>query len=124
MLESKAYQQLKKQLNPVNKKFHNSSDNKSKKLLEKQRKDLYRQLEKLYLKYSLSQYSLDADVKPMYKHFKDNIGSLEAQAIAKRVWGKFDRLLHGNAKKVYFNKYKTYNSIENKWNRSIQVLVS
>ena len=118
LLESKGYQQLKKRLNPVNKNYHNVSDKKSKKLLDKQRKDLYKQLEKLYLKYGLSQYSLDEDVQPMYKHFKNNIGSLEAQAIAKRVWGKFDRLLNGNAKKVYFSKYETYNSIENKWNRS------
>lgn len=118
MLESKEYRCIKKQLNPINKNYHNSEDKKSKKLFEKQRKELYKQLEELYLKFGLSQYSLYDDVKPMYKHFKDNIGSLEAQAIADRVWSKFDKLIHGNANKVCFSKYNEYNSIENKWNKS------
>ena len=72
MLESKEYMSIKKQLNPVNKNYHNSDNIKSKKIFEKQRKELYKQLEELYLKYDLSQYSLYNDVKPMYKHFKDN----------------------------------------------------
>lgn len=118
MLESKEYRYIKKQLNPVNKNYHNSEDKKSKKLYEKQRKELYKQLEEIYLKFGLSQYSLYDDVKPMYKHFKDNIGSLESQAISDRVWSKFDRLLHGNANKVCFSRYNEYNSIENKWNKS------
>jgi hypothetical protein len=118
MLESKEYRYIKKQLNSVNKNYHNSDDKKSKKSLEKQRKELYKQLEEVYFKFGLSQYSLYDDVKPMYKHFKDNIGSLESQAIADRVWFKFDRLLHGNANKVTFSRYNEYNSIENKWNKS------
>ena len=118
MLESKEYRQIKKQLNPVNKNYHNSDDKKVKKLYEKQRKELYKQLEEIYLKFGLSQYSLYEDVKPMYKHFKNNIGSLESQSIADRVWTKFDKLLHGNANKVTFSRYNEYNSIENKWNKS------
>ena len=118
MLESKEYRKIKKQLSLINKNYHNSTNNKSKKLLDKERKILYRQLEELYLKYGLSQYSLYDDVKPMYKHFKDNIGSLESQAIADRVWTKFDKLLHGNGNKVTFSRYNEYNSIENKWNKS------
>ena len=118
MLESKEYRFIKKQLNPINKNFHNSEDKKTKKSLDKQRKELYKQLEEVYIKFGLSQYSLYEDVKPMYKHFKDNIGSLEAQAIADRVWSKFDKLLHGNANKVTFSRYNEYNSIENKWNKS------
>ena len=118
MLESKEYRYIKRQLNPINKNYHNSIDKKSKKLFDKQRKELYKQLEQIYLKFGLSQYSLYEDVKPMYKHFKDNLGSLESQAIADRVWSKFDRLLHGNANKVCFSRYNEYNSIENKWNKS------
>ncbi|APH20897.1 TPA: RNA-guided endonuclease TnpB family protein [Clostridium botulinum] len=118
MMESKLYKQIKKQLNPINKKYHNSDNEKIKKSLEKQRKWLYKQLEEVCLKYSLSQYLLYEDIKPMYKHFKSNINSLEAQTIADRVWSKFDRLLHGDANKVYFSRYGQYNSIENKWNKS------
>jgi len=54
----------------------------------------------------------------MYKHFKDNICSLECQAIADRVWSKFDKLLFGKANKVCFDKFSEYNTIENKWNKS------
>lgn len=118
MLESKEYRNIKKQLNPINKNYHNTDGNKSKKILDKQRKELYKHLEKVYLKFGLSQYSLYEDVKPMYKYFKDNIGSLEAQAIADRVWSKFDKLFHGNANRVTFSRYNEYNSIENKWNKS------
>lgn len=118
MQESKEYRYIKKRLNPVNKNYHNSDNKKTKKLFEKQRKELYKHLEEIYLKFGLSQYSLYTDVKPMYKHFKDNIGSLEAQAIADRVWPKFDKLLYGNANKVCFCKYDENNSIENKWNKS------
>lgn len=118
MLESKEYRNIKKQLNPINKNYHNTDDKKSKKLFEKQRKELYKELEKVYVDFGLSQYSLYEDVKPMYKHFKDNIGSLEAQAIADRVWSKFDKLIHGNANRIKFNRYGEYNSIENKWNKS------
>ncbi|MEO2601017.1 hypothetical protein [Clostridium butyricum] len=58
LLESKEYIHIKKQLNPVNKNYHNSDNIKSKKIFEKQRKELYKQLEELYIKFSLSQYSL------------------------------------------------------------------
>lgn len=118
LLESKEYRKIKKQLNHINKNYHNTDSKKSKKLYDKERKILYKQLEELYLKYDLSQYSLYNDVKPMYKHFKDNINSLESQAIADRVWSKFDKLLHGNGNKVTFSRYNEYNSIENKWNKS------
>lgn len=118
MLESKEYNKNKKQLNCSNKEYHNTSSKKEKSNLNKQRKELYKKLQTIYLKFGLSQYSLYADVKPMYKHFKDNIGSLETQAIADRVWEKFDKLLNGNGKKVYFKRYGELNSIENKWNKS------
>ena len=118
MLESKEYNKNKKQLNNINKLYYNTSSKKEKSNLNKQRKLLYDERKNICLKFSLSQYSLYADVKPMYKHFKDNIGSLEAQAIADRVWEKFDKLLNGNGKKVYFKRYGELNSIENKWNKS------
>ena len=102
MLESRAYNAIKNKLKKAN----------------KHRKELYKKLNQVYLKYGLSQYSLYEDVKSMYKHFKDNIGSLEAQAIADRVWTKFDKLLFGKANRVSFNRFNEYNSIENKWNKS------
>lgn len=36
MLESKEYRNIKKQLNPINKNYHNTDGNKSKKMLDKQ----------------------------------------------------------------------------------------
>lgn len=118
MLESKEYTTIKKKLKPINKELHNKSNVKLTKNNIKKRKELYKKLNQVYLKYGLSQYSLYEDVKPMYKHFKDNIGSLEAQAISDRVWTKFDKLLFGNANKICFDRYGEYNTIENKWNKS------
>ena len=117
MLESKEYNKIKNQLKPINKSIHNESIKMSKET-NKLRKELYNKLNDIYKKYNLTQYSLYADVKPMCKHFKDNIGSLECQAIADRVWSKFDKLLFGKANRVCFNKFGEYNTIENKWNKS------
>jgi len=117
MLESKEYNVIKKALKPINKALY-AEDMKHSREFIKARKALYKELNQIYLKYELSQYSLHEDVKPMYKHFKDNIGSLEAQAIANRVWTKFDKLLFGNGNGVNFDKVNEYNTIENKWNKS------
>ena len=117
MLESKEYNKIKNQLKPVNKSIYDESVKVSKET-NKLRKELYNKLNDIYTKYNLTQYSLYADVKPMYKHFKDNIGSLECQAIADRVWSKFDKLLFGKANRVCFDKFGEYNTIENKWNKS------
>jgi len=117
MLESKEYSILKKKLKPINKLLYIENIKLSKENI-KNRKELYKELNQLYLKYGLSQYSLYEDVKPMYKHFKNNIGSLESQAIADRVWSKFDKLLFGKGEKVCFHRYNEYTTIENKWNKS------
>lgn len=116
MLESKEYRKLKKELNCTSKQYHECRIKKDKKELDKARKKLYKDLNNIYLKYGLTQYSLYEDVKPMYKHFKDNIGSLEAQAIVDRVYEAIEKLLSGD--KVKFKKYSEVNSIENKWNKS------
>ena len=117
MLESKEYNAIKNKLNPIIKLLYKDNIKLSKEMT-KNKKEMYKELNQLYLKYGLSQYSLYEDVKPMYKHFKDNIGSLESQAIADRVWTKFDKLLFGSANRVCFDKYNEYNTIENKWNKS------
>lgn len=118
MVQSKEYRKLKKQLNNSNKLYHECEVIKVKNKLNKNRKELYKQIQSMNLKYGLSQYSLYEDVKLMYKHFKDNIGSLEAQAITDRVWSSLDKLLYGDGNKVCFKKYGEVNSIENKWNKS------
>ena len=112
MLESKEYNKIKNQLKPINKSIHDENIKVSKEI-NKLRKELYNRLNDIYTKYNLTRYSLYADVKPMYKHFKDNIGSLECQAIADRVWSKFDKLLFGKANKVCFDRFGEYNTIEN-----------
>jgi len=106
MLESKEYNIIKNKLRPTNRKLNKGNINSQRELIEC-KKELYKELKKIYLKYGLSQYSLYEDVKPMYQHFKDNICSLETQAIADRVWNKFDKLLFGNAHKVRFTKIRT-----------------
>jgi len=118
MLESKEYSSLKKKLNATNKKYHKCEIKKLKSSINKERNELYKLRNNLYLKYKLTQYSLYKDVGPMYKHFKDNIGSLEAQAIADRVWASIDKLLTGTGKTLHFKRYEELDSIQNKWNKS------
>ena len=118
MLESKEYRNLKKKLNSSNKSYHECDVKILKTSLNKNRKELYKELQTIYLKYGITQYSLYTDVKPMYKHFKGNIGSLEAQSIADRVWASIDKLINGNGNRVTFKKFGEINSIEGKWNKS------
>lgn len=118
MTESKKYNKLQKQLKIINSKYHNCNISKSKNDIQKTRKLLYKELQDIYIEFGLTNYSLYEDVKPMYKHFKDNIGSLEAQAIADKVWKSLDKLLNSNGDKIYFKRFGEVNSIENKWNKS------
>ena len=118
MLESKEYNKIKSELRPINKILYDETNVKKPKEINKIRKELYGRLNDIYAKYDLTQYSLYADVQPMYKHFKDNIGSIETQAIADRVWSKFNKLIFGNVNKVCFDKFGKYNTIENKLNSS------
>lgn len=118
MTESKKYNKLQKQLKIINSKYHNCNISKSKNDIQKTRKLLYKELQEIYIEFGLTNYSLYEDVKPMYNHFKDNIGSLEAQAIADKVWKSLDKLLNSNGDKIYFKRFGEVNSIENKWNKS------
>lgn len=118
MIESKEYTKTKKQLKNINNLYYNTSSKKEKKQHDKDRKTLYRALDDIKKKYDLTNYSLYADVKLMYKHFKSNIDSLMAQAIADRVWSSLDKMLNSNGNRCYFKRYGEFNSLENKWNKS------
>lgn len=118
MTESKEYTKTKKQLKNINNLYHDTTSKKEKKQYDKDRKVLYKKLDELKAKYNLTNYSLYADVKPMYKHFKSNIDSLMAQAIADRVWSSLDKMLNSNGNRCYFKRYGEFNSLENKWSKS------
>lgn len=116
MLESKEYRNNKRSLTEINKKFHETKVKKEKSKIDKIRKEIYKDRDGIYLKCGLTNYSLYSDVKPMYKQFKSNIGSLQSQAIADRVYTAIKKLLDGD--RVYFKKYGQVDSIENKTNTS------
>lgn len=117
MLDSKEYRSLKKKLNSSNKNYHECDIKVLKTNLNNNRKELYKQLQIVCIKYRITQYSFYADVKQMYKHFKANIFCLESQAIADRVWTSINNLISRKGKKVHFKKYGDVNSIENKNNK-------
>jgi len=81
----------------------------------KNRNKQFNDLNKLY---NINEYSLHEFVKPMYKHFKDNIDSLTCQKLASRAYSTFEKLMFHTAKKVNFIKYDELKSIEGKWNKS------
>lgn len=81
----------------------------------KNRNKLFNDLNKLY---KINEYSLHEFVKPMYKHFKDNIDSLTCQKLASRAYSAFEKLMFHTAKRVNFIKYGELKSIEGKWNKS------
>ena len=68
--------------------------------------------------YGLTEYSLHNFVKPMQKHFKDNIDSFTAQKIATRCFSAFQKLMLHQSNRVYFKRYGEMNSVEGKSNRA------
>ncbi len=103
MIETKKYRQLKEQINNAN---------------EKEKKQLYKQLNDMYKQCRLNEYSLHEDIKNMQHHFSENIDSFTAQKIATRVWTAFEKLLFGNGEIVHFKKYNSLNSLEGKSNKT------
>lgn len=118
MRERKVYRKLYNKLKAVNKKFYNCKNDNKKAVIDKERKRLYREMNKLYEPFGLTEYSLINYVQPMYKHFKTNIDSKTGQALASRVWSVISKLLKGTAKKVHFKRYGEFNSLEGRWNKS------
>jgi hypothetical protein len=83
---------------------------------DKEKKPIYKLMNNLRTEYKLNEYSLDADVKLMQHHFKQNIDAFTAQKIVTRVWVAFEKLIFSDGKKVHFKKYGQINSIEGKSN--------
>jgi len=81
-------------------------------------KDRNKQFNELNKKYNLTEYSLHQFVKPIQKHFKQNIDSFTTQKIATRCFSAFQKLILHTANKVYFKKYGEMNSIEGKSNKT------
>ncbi|MEA1974058.1 MAG: transposase [Bacillota bacterium] len=86
--------------------------------MKTKKNNYYKELNLLYKEFGLTEYALINYTTPLYKPFKKNIDNKTAQAIASRVWKAVDKLLKGDAQKVYFKKYNKFNSLEGKWNKS------
>ena len=82
----------------------------------KERNKMFNELNELNEKYGLTEYSLHTYVKPIQKHFKDNIDSFTAQKIATRCFKAFQKLMFHKSNKVYFKRYGEMNSVEGKSN--------
>ena len=81
-------------------------------------KDRNKKFNELNSKHGLTEYSLHDFVKPIQKHFKDNIDSFTAQKIATRCFNAFQRLMFHTANKVSFKKHGEMNSVEGKTNKT------
>lgn len=81
-------------------------------------KDRNKQFNELNSKHGLTEYSLHDFVKPIQKHFKDNIDSFTAQKIATRCFNAFQGLMFHTANKVSFKKHGEMNSVEGKTNKT------
>ncbi len=81
-------------------------------------KDRNKKFNELNKKYGLTEYSLHTYVKPMQKHFKNNIDSFSTQKIATRCFNAFQKLMFHQSRKVYFKKYGEMDSVEGKSNKT------
>ena len=83
---------------------------------KKSDKEIWKQINDIRKQYGMSEYSFHENVKQMQKHFKDNMDSFTTQKIATALWKSYDKLFHGNGKKVYYKKYGDFHSLEGKSN--------
>jgi hypothetical protein len=68
--------------------------------------------------YRLGEYHFNSDVKHMQHHFKENIDSNTAQAIASRLWRGYEKRLFGNGHKLHYKKVGEFNTLDGKSNKS------
>nr|WP_276575924.1 transposase [Oceanirhabdus seepicola] len=118
MIERKYYRKVKNSIIEINKKIKNCKDKKKLKIIEAEKKKLYKELNSIHAEFGLNEYALINYTTPLYKPFKKNIDNKTAQAIASRAWKAIDKLLKGEADRIYFKKYNEFNSLEGKWNKS------
>ena len=83
---------------------------------KKSDKEIWKQINDIRKQYGMSEYSFHEDIKQMQKYFKSNMDSFTAQKIATELWKSYDKLFHGNGKKVYYKKYGDFHSLEGKSN--------
>ncbi|PHS29063.1 MAG: transposase [Alkaliphilus sp.] len=116
--ELRVYRQLRKELSIINKDYHNCTDKKKLKTIEKERKRKYRELNTLLGEHKLNEYSLINEMTPMYKPFSKNIDNKTAQALASRAWKALEKLIYSSGERVHFIRYGEMQSVEGKWNKS------
>lgn len=110
MIKTKLYRNIKEELKLI----YQSKD----KIKSKRKTELCKQLNEMYKKYKLNEYSFHSDVKQMQHHFKNNIDSFTAQKIATNLWKAYDKLLFGNGNSIHYKRYDTLNSFEGKSNNT------
>ena len=79
-------------------------------------KPIWDEIHQLRQKAGLTEYGLSRMVTPIRQHFKKQINAHIAQALSKRLWKSFEKLLYGDGKRIYFKKYGQLNSLEGKTN--------
>lgn len=76
-------------------------------------KDLYNERNKLLKNGGFRYTTFQSDIKVIYKHFNQNIGSVVAtHDIALRVWTAFNKMLFNKGKKVHFKKFGDIDSLQ------------
>ncbi|MFJ5714629.1 RNA-guided endonuclease TnpB family protein [Neobacillus sp. NPDC093127] len=102
----------------VKNKIQNSKNKKEKMILETELRSLYNKQKEIERQFGLIEYAIHDFVAPMKRHFEGVLDINTAQKIASRAWKAYEKKRYGSAKKVYFKKYGTMTSIEDKTNKS------
>lgn len=81
----------------------------------KERNAIFRELN---IQFGLTEYAIHAFLTPMNQRFKGNIDSQAGQKIGTRIFNAFQKMMFGEAKKVYFKRYGEMESVEGKSNKT------
>jgi hypothetical protein len=92
-------------------------DTEYRKLMQQEKsKERNKQFHELCKQYGLHEYPMHAFVQPMQQHFRRNLDSFTCQKIATRAWKAVEKLIFGDAERVYFKKFNEMDSLEGKSN--------
>ncbi|MFS0904309.1 RNA-guided endonuclease TnpB family protein [Priestia aryabhattai] len=113
MKREKQFQRLMRQYKGVQKKLEKDTKNKQ---LTEEKRVLQQAFKLLRDQYELNEYASHHWVKPIRKHFGNQVNSAVAQKVASRAWEAFEKKLFGQAKRVFFVRKGDFSSFESKTN--------
>lgn len=117
MIKTREFRAIKQELKEIREAKDENTDKKKKTPREK---ELYSRLNAIYKDNGFTEYGMQdlARIQSRDAGYKDNIDSVTASKVGKRLWTAWNRFLFGDGQDVHFSRYYDFNSVEGAYNRT------